>query len=738
MMTWLRAGFLRLAAFGLPFLFSAVASTHAQDRPEFRVSRVNTPPKIDGVLDDAAWNGPPLELGQWLSYNPLRGDSGPERTEVRVAYDDRNIYFAFRCLSDEPETVRTTVSRRDSVFSDDWVGLSLDSLGTGQTAYHLMVNPSGIQMDAVNTNSAGERFETDFLWYSAGTRTTDGYVVEIAMPLQTIRFRGGSDVRMGIMFWRHVSKSGMSYSWPAMPPGQWVFNRNARLVFPDIAPRRLFELLPSATLPLSQTRAAPDRWNEVDGKPDFGASVKYGVTSQVTLDATVNPDFSQVESDAFQVQVNQRFPTFFSEKRPFFMEGLGLFNLAGTSNDFNMRSAVHTRRIVNPAWGAKLTGTAGDLSFGFLQALDDTPEDFGNRGAAFDRKDKLSSIARASYGLGGSDYVGAIFTDTEHAGRHNRVAGGDLSWKPTPSQGISALYLYSQTGIESDGTTSGAAAAVSYAYDTRRMFSVVQLEHYDNAFQMDTAFYNRTGFTTAFTYTDVNFYPQWGKRIGLLRLHLLFVGKYGRDRAQGGNEDYVQPGVAFNFNRQGFMRIQSGRGHDWWAGRRFKSGDPFAAFGNIQLFRWLNAGANYFHRGWATFYDPVNPYQGRMTTGGFDVTWQPNEHFNQNFSYAAVRFDRADTGVRVFDVNIVNAKTIYQFDRHFLVRLLEQFDSSRRQLLTDLLASYEFVPGTVFHAGYGSLYEERVFEDGQLIQHKGDYLTTRRGLFFKASYLYRF
>src|SRR5262249_21601684 len=151
-------------------------------------------------------------------------------------------------------TVRTTFSRRDDAFNDDWVGLSLDSIGSGQSAYHLLVNPSGVQMDAINTTAAGERFEADFVWYSAGTRTTDGYSVEIAAPLQTLRFSGGRDVTMGILFWRHVSRSGVSYSWPDLPPGQWVFNRHAHLVFPELRSPRLFEVLPSATLPLSQTR----------------------------------------------------------------------------------------------------------------------------------------------------------------------------------------------------------------------------------------------------------------------------------------------------------------------------------------------------------------------------------------------------------------------------------------------------------------------------------------------------
>src|SRR4029079_18155700 len=170
-----------------------------------------------------------------------------------------------------------------------------------------------------------------------------------------------------------------------------------------------------------------EAWPSVRSRGELGASVKYGVTSTIALDGTINPDFSQVESDAFQVQVNQRFPVFFDEKRPFFMEGLGLFNIAGTGGDGNMRIAVHTRKIVDPEWGTKLTGTANGFTFGVLSAFDETPEDIGDCGAAITGNNKLFTIARSTYGLGGSNYIGAIATDTEHAGRHNRVAGGDVS-----------------------------------------------------------------------------------------------------------------------------------------------------------------------------------------------------------------------------------------------------------------------------------------------------------------------
>jgi hypothetical protein len=183
-------------------LSCAFSDLLAQDRPDFRINRAQTPPKIDAILDDETWERPPLPLSEWIAYNPLRGGTTDQRTDVRVAYDDRYIYFAFHCFDTEPSKIRTTISRRDNAFNDDWIALSLDSAATGQTAYHLFVNPSGIQMDALNTSASGEQFEADLLWDSAGRITDDGYIVEMRVPLQTIRFSGGPEVRMGILFFR--------------------------------------------------------------------------------------------------------------------------------------------------------------------------------------------------------------------------------------------------------------------------------------------------------------------------------------------------------------------------------------------------------------------------------------------------------------------------------------------------------------------------------------------------------
>jgi len=419
------------------------------------------------------------------------------------------------------------------------------------------------------------------------------------------------------------------------------------------------------------------------------------------------------------------------------MEGMGLFNIAGTGGDGNMRAGLHTRKIVNPKWGAKLTGSTGKLTYGVLSASDETPEDIGGRGTAVAGRSKLFTIARATYGLKQSDYLGALAVDTEHAGRFNRVAGSDLSLRFTSRQTFSATILSSQTRVSGEPRKDGIATQALYNFSDRKFIFLSQVEHYAKDFQMDTGFYNRTGFTSGWAYTAVNFYPKDTSKAWLKRAFPFLFTRQGRDRIQNGNERFYLTGMRFNFTRQGFLSVQRAvDGREPWMGQQYRIGGT-NLFGNVQILRWLqlNGGAN---KGWSIYYDRVNPFQGKQRSMNFSVSLQPSRRFNQNIGLNTVRFTRASNGERIYTVNIVNLRTTYQFSRRFLVRAIEQYDSSRKRVLTDFLASYEFVPGTVFHAGYGSLIERRGFEDGAFVSRGGDYLTTSRGLFFKASYLHRF
>ena len=401
-----------------------------------------------------------------MSYNPMRGEAAVEADAgvgcVRRRGDLLRVSLprhAARTGSGRPSAGATTS------FSDDWVGVSLDSSRAGQLAYHLFVNPSGIQMDALQSGSNGEDFAPDWVWQSAGHVDADGWSAEIRVPLENIRFRSGADVRMGVLFWRRLSRTGVSTSWPEMrarPMGVRV-ERGGRVRQAAVAaPARSDpERRRSRAIRRGTTESRVE--SHARAKAIVGASVKYGITSAVTLDATVNPDFSQVESDAFEVEVNQRFPVFFSEKRPFFMEGLGLFNIAGTGGDATMRTAVHTRRIIDPSAGLKLTGAAGRHTFGVLSSADASS---GGR-----RASDCSRSAREVMNFGRGQYAGLLLTDTEYGTdsqsrrrRRRRVQAG----RALP---VNGSFLSSHSRSLTGETSKGIGAQGSYFYSTRRFAS---------------------------------------------------------------------------------------------------------------------------------------------------------------------------------------------------------------------------------------------------------------------------
>jgi hypothetical protein len=331
------------------------------------------------------------------------------------------------------------------------------------------------------------------------------------------------------------------------------------------------------------------------------------------------------------------------------------------------------------------------------------------------------------YGLGESDYIGAIFTDTEFAGRHNRVAGGDISLRFKQGQQFSATFLTSDTGSDSTDARSGVAAQISYNYSKRGGGFQTQIEHYGRNFEMDTAFYNRTGISVGWAYGELNYYPGGGDS-WLRRITPFVWTRQGRDQVQDGNEHFFLSGIRMNFTKQGFFRLDHMLSREPWAGRQFKTNQT-RLMGSAQFLRWLHVNGS-INRAVEILYDPADPFLGDSRRYQISLTLQPNSQLNHNISYNRVTFDRQFTDERIFTVHIANLRNTYQFNKHFFLRAIAQFDSSSRRVLTDLLASYELRPGTVVHAGYGSLIEK---PDAQ-----PEYFTTARGLFFKASYLHRF
>ena len=601
---------MRLAAvfFGICLIFAAVpGETLGQTtRPaDLTAHRISIPPKLDGVLDDDAWAGDPLPLNTWMSYNPMRGEAAAEQTSVWIAYDDSAVYFAFRCLDTQPDRIRTNISRRDNAFNDDWVGLSLDSSRAGQLAYHLFVNPSGIQMDALQSGSNGEDFAPDWVWQSAGHVGAEGWSVEIRVPLENIRFRSGPHVEMGVLFWRRLSRTGVSTSWPEMPPGKWVFDANAVVVFDELQSRRLLEVIPSSTFSSNQARKDESLWNGSRARGDFGVSVKYGVTSAVTLDATVNPDFSQVESDAFEVEVNQRFPVFFSEKRPFFMEG---------------SRAVQHRRHRRRRHDAHRRSHAEDHR--------------SQRRAETDRRGRQTYLRRAVVGRRESRrHASARLHCRSRSHELRPRASTRACCSPTPSSapitiaspgGDVAFKRGEHFSANGSFLSSHSRTLTGETKQRNRRAGLLRLQHAplqspdsSSITIADSGWTRRSsiasGLTRGWQYQALNFYPSHRRFQWVKRINPFFWMAAAKDRVQGGTETYYLPAVRFNFTRAGFLRRRLRNGHETFAGQEFDVGRMMVD-GGVQILRWLNIGGS-AQKGPAIFYDRGRAVPGRSTVG---------------------------------------------------------------------------------------------------------------------------
>jgi len=378
------------------------------------------------------------------------------------------------------------------------------------------------------------------------------------------------------------------------------------------------------------------------------------------------------------------------------------------------------------------------VGFGLLAAGDEAPgrQLIGEPPNPFlgDRRDFY--IARSQLSLGRSNYLGAIVTDTQFGVGHNRVGGADVSLR-MGHHSTSATLLATGTE-EPDGLSSkhGFGGQASYSYESKPVLFITQVEHYDRGFQMDTAFLNQVGITQGWSFIAPSFYPDAKKHGWFKRFVPFLFAQYGHDELQGGNKLIFVPGLRMHFTRQGFFRIDGLIGQEPWAQQVFKPRN-IRLFGQAQFTRWLNIYAQ-AERGRSIYYDEVNPFLGRYRSYHTDVSLQPSARFNQSLTYDRVEFDRMTDGSRVYTVNVLNTKTTFQLNRRFSLRAIVQYDSSRETVLTDFLASWELLPGTVGYAGYGSLIERQDWDGQRFIPTSGAYRTTERGLFLKASYVHRF
>jgi hypothetical protein len=458
------------------------------------VKRFETAPVIDGKLDEEVWKQAAV-FKNFIQNRPGDLIAPSKQTEAMIGYDAKFLYVAFRAY-DEPDKVRATVAKRDAVFDDDWVGVFLDTFDDGRRAYELIFNPLGVQADAIFTEGVNEDFSVDIVMDSKGSITPEGYVVEVAIPFKSLRYTAGKDKNWGVHFFRTIKRfNNEQSSWmPISRDNSSLLGQKGRLTgLEGISTERTLEIIPSLTISEQGQRVRTVSPHDVSTLPggvdrgrflnrpietDLGLTAKFGLTPTVTLDFAYNPDFAQVEADATVVTANQRFPIFFEEKRPFFLEGKEIFE--------TLISAVHTRTIVDPDYAAKLTGKIGRNTFGLLVASDNAPGNLSDeerdfildtRNSVEDRNqlskllDRNATVAvlRLKRDVGRENHLGFLATSYNFIDKYNHVAGFDGRFRLNKTTTLTAQVLgsvthrpffYAEEGLTDDRKEQGMAYGV--------------------------------------------------------------------------------------------------------------------------------------------------------------------------------------------------------------------------------------------------------------------------------------
>ena len=699
--------------------------------------RISRAVKIDGDLEEAVWQQPSINK-EFISLYPTYGEVLNHKTEIWTAYDNHSLYFAIKCYDPEPHKIKASISQRDKIVRDDMIAILLDTMGTKQTSYEFYINPRGIQGDSLYTAVGGSDLAPDFVWDSAGKITDEGYQVEVRIPLESVRFKSGKEVEMGILFVRQISRLGMSGSWPETKPGHTDFNFMSTIVYRNLKKPMRLEILPNFIYSKNNERENAETWGTSDIDKNIGIGVKYGITSSITAEAAVNPDFSQVESDAFQVEVNRRYPVFYSEKRPFFMEGMDVFDFGIIARGM-MTSAVHTRRIIDPSWAAKLSGGSGKMSFALLTAEDSAPGRPGDTGVDIhEGKRAFFGIARAKYNLGSDNFLGVLYSGRHFADTHNDVFGADLQYQLLKNLRTTISYLYSATrDSETAPVRHGSGLNAMVRYSTPKFNATAAYERYDREFSMASAFQVRSELSHGWVYAGPQFYPTIKGIKWLRRVHPYVIYSTLHDLATKMDDNALTLGIRMSFTRQGSLTVEYWKEKEAWAYQTFDK-SYISTYGSVQLFKWLNISGN-ISGGDRIYYHPSEPFLGDGITWGCELTVEPSEKLKVGFDYSYTNLYKKENHQKSYSysVDIFNLHTTYQFNKYFFVRGNIRYDNYREKLLTDFLASFTFIPGTVVHLGYGSLYEKKEWQDNQWVPGGDDFLEMKRGLFFKASYLLR-
>jgi hypothetical protein len=723
-------------------------------RPRVSPTRTDSPPVIDGILDDEVWRSA-AHITEFTQQQPLDGAPASEETDVYIAYDSEHIYFGFHAHYSDPSIMRANRVERDRAMMDDLMTIYFDTFLQQQRGYDFDVNGYGVQGDGVMTvggrrggrgggGGGGPIPSADRSWnalFDTGAQIVeDGYTAEMAIPFKSLRYPTppeGEPHRWGFQIVREVKgKDSENQVWAPMSRDETSFFAQMGLLegMTDLSSSKNLEIQPTFTaIQYGQIDPTQLAYVNQGADPDAGVNVKYGITSDITADLTINPDFSQIESDRPQIVINQRDPLFFSELRPFFVEGSEIFSITGPV------TFVHTRTIVDPDYGAKVSGQVGRFAVGALTANDRAP------GLVDDPNDRASGrsaqtfIGRVKYDLGSESTLGAIFTDREFLDGYSRVFGLNSDFRVNSSiSGDFTAVRSSHKGVGSS-QEGGNMLSTRVVQNGRRVGWSVFAYQVSPEFQTDVGFVRRRDQRNVGTSLSYRFWPEswminWGPSLNYSR-NYNFDGVLQDESARL----FMNLQFARSINLHGGYNLDMER----WEGFDYQK-QGFFVRGRVNTSRTFSFGAN-LSMGDEIFYSA--PLLGYQVNWGLNGSVRPTDAWETTLNFTHRRLtDPAAADAELFDVKIIRAQTTFQFTPRLGLRNITEWNTEGHTFALNFLFNYRVNAGTVVYLGYDDHYQQANLIEGDIA---GDgyleqlYFTqglkrTNRAIFVKFQYLFRY
>ena len=719
---------------------------------------------IDGELSEEVWRAAP-EANIWFETNP--GDNVEPDVASRgyLLFDDRYLYAAFEFEDPEPEKIRAPLGDHDNLpSSTDYAGIIVDTNNDGQTAQMFLANARGIKYDAISSDATGESSSPDFFWDAVGAINGQGWTLEIRIPLSSIRY-SAPDWR--VMLYRNYPRDRRYQMFTSRLPRDvncFICNSRPLVGLEDLPTGGHFIIAPVFTAGQAAEPGDGLGSSLVNGDEELepGLDVKWLPNPNTVIDLTVNPDFSQVESDVGQITANERFALFIPEKRPFFLEGIDLFATPV--------QAIYSRTFNAPRWGTRATGTFGKNAYTIMLGEDEgggvviLP---GPRGSGLADQDFESFVAMGRWrrDFGTRSFFSFVYTGREIQsdaatpdGGSNHVFGPDFQWRPTDHDTVTAQFLVSQSKTpnrpdlaeEWDGQTlDGYGTELWWSHRTDKEDWFVLYNDYSDDFRADNGFIPRVGYRLGYGEVGYTFRPERGlpKDGFLTRLRTFAQTFYRQDQDGNFMQREMIAGAGMDGKWSSFWQVRVHVGDEESIDEQGHREVFPRERVNVYVQLTPSRRFNFFSvSGWTgKDIDFANSRPADGASISTDATLRPSDHLEMKLNLQRRWLDVDVPGVgsgRLFTADLARLRSVYTFSSRIWLRLVAQWTETEREpafynaivqarnggLSSSLVFAYKLNWQSVLFVGYG---DDRALDVNEDLQAAG------RQLFMKISYAFQ-